>query len=211
MRTLLASVIVFLAIGAVAAQSQTTIEEYEIYGLVLTEFFRDGNRRNSGSPEEHFVIASKTMTVDSSSAEEEVSSLYKSFNNRNKDQASLERRFPVRFSYSIVDEQVILLWAKQDQEEFDAKMKAATERALKDHTALPGDMCGAEWERFHSRFPKSFGYYRLSRIGFSRDHRWAYLRIDGKGSSWDWSSSYWVRWTRRGWRTYKSGGGGGIC
>ena len=207
MRILLAPVIVFLAIGAVAAQSNLTNEEYEIYGLVLTEFFREGNRRNTDNPQEHFVIASRTMAIDPATVEKERSSLYKSFNNRNKDQASLERRFPVRFSYSIADEQEILGWAAQDEAEYEAEQ----ERLSRDGKPLNGGPCGAEWDRFHSRFPKSFGYYRLSRIGFSRDHRRAYLEIEGKGSTWDETSSYWVRWTRRGWKTYKAAGGIGVC
>ena len=211
MRMLLAPVIVFLATGVLAGQSRMTNEEYEIYGLVLTAFFREDNRRNTDNPQKHFVIASKTVAVDPTTVENERSSVYRSFNNRNKAQASFERRFPVRFSYSIADEQEILLWVKQDEEEFDAKMKAARERALKDHTPMPWSMCGAEWERFHARFPNSFGYYRLSRIGFSRDHRRAYLEIEGKGSSWSSNSSYRLKWTSRGWEIQSSGGGFSVC
>ena len=208
---ILAPIIVFIAAGGMSGQSRITNEEYEIYGLVLTEFFREDNRRNPDNPQEHFVIASKTVVVDPTSVEKERSSLYRSFNNRNKAQASFEPRFPVRFSYSIIDEQEILLWAKQDAEEFDARIKGARERALRDHTPMPLSMCGAEWERFHSRFPKSFGYYRLSRIGFSRDHRRAYLEIEGKGSFWNSNSSYRLRWTTRGWEIQSAGGGFSVC
>jgi hypothetical protein len=182
MKILLAPLIVFLAIECVAGQSRITNEEYEIYGLVLTEFFRDRNRDNSGDPEKHFVIASKTATsIPDTVIAKDRSSLYRSFYDRNKRQASLARRFSVRFSYSLADEQEILDWAARDEAEY----RAEQEQLRKEGKPPNGGPCGAEWKRFYSRFPKSFGYYRLSRVGFSRDHRRAYVEIVGMGSTWD--------------------------
>ena len=207
MKIFLAPMIVFLAIGVAAGQSRITDEEYKIYGLVLTEFFREGNRRHPDNPETHVVIASKTIAVDPKTVTKERSSLYRSFSNRNNSQATVEPRFAARFSYAIADEQEILSWVEQDRAEYEAEQ----EQLRRDRKQLNGGPCGFAWKRFYSRFPGSFGYYQLSRIGFSRDHRWAYLEIEGKGSTWGESASYWVRWTKRGWETRKAGGGFWEC
>jgi hypothetical protein len=201
---LLVSVIVSLAIGAVAGQSRITNEDYEIYGLVLTEFLRDGKRID---PDKHFVIASKTRAFDPTMVEKKKASLYRSFNNRNKAQESLESRFPVRFPYSLADEQEILGWAAQDAAEFHAEQ----ERLSREGKPLRVAMCGPGWKRFSVRFPKSEGYYRISQIGFSHDHRRAFLEVEGKGSGWERNSSYWLRWKSHGWEIYQAGGGGGVC
>ena len=147
------------------------------------------------------------MAVDPKTVTKERSSLYRSFSNRNEDQATLERRFRVRLSYSIADELEILGWVEQDRAEYEAEQ----EQLRKDGKRLSGGGCGFEWKRFYSRFPGSFGYYRLSRIGFSRDHRWAYLEIEGKGSTWGDGASYWMRWTSRGWEIHKASGSFGQC
>src|SRR5689334_16743965 len=208
MKAVLSSMIVLLVIGSVPGQSRVTDEEYEIYGLVLTKFFRDRNERNSGEHEKHFVIASKTGVLDPATfIAERRTSLYKSFYDRNKSQASFQRRFPVRFSYSLVDEPTMLASVAREESEY----RAEQERLRGEGKLLGGGTCGPEWKWFHERFPKSFGYYRVSKIGFSRDHRLAYLEIVGKGSTWEEYAFYWLRWTRRGWRTEKASGGGGAC
>ena len=202
---------VLLVMGSVAGQARITKEEYEIYGLVLTEFFRDRNRRSPDDTEaeKHFVIASKTATVDWAvvDGESRKSSLDRSFHDRNQEQVSLERRIPMRLSYSFADEKEILDWAALDAAEYLAKQ----EQLRKEGKPLDGGPCGPEWKRFHSRFPESFGYYRLSRIGFSRDHRRAYLEIDAKGATWGEWASYFLRRTKHGWKVQKSGGSGEVC
>ncbi len=209
MRMFRAALIVVLAIGATAGQTKMTKEEYEIYGLVLTEIVHSEKLENPYN-HNHYVIASKTIELDPN-FEKRRSSLYRSFNNRNRVRADVERRFRVRLSYSIADEQEILLWAKQDADEFNAEMKAAKERALANHTPMPWSMCGASWKRFSVRFPQSEGYYQISRIGFSRDHRRGYVIIVGQGSSWNRTYQYWLKWTSHGWETGQAAGSFGVC
>ncbi|CAN5716749.1 hypothetical protein BH24ACI3_BH24ACI3_14220 [soil metagenome] len=207
MKVLLTGTILFLAVGAVTSQPRLTNEEYEIYGLVLTEFFRESNSRNPENPQTHFLIASFTSTVDPLTVEKKKTSLDRSFNNRNKERVSIERRFPVAFSYSIVDENEILTWAQQDGAEYRARQ----EQRRRDGMPIDGGPCGAQWNRFNARFPQSCGYYQLSKIGFSRDRHQAYLEIKGKGSTWNRDVSYWLKWTKREWNIQTAGGGGGNC
>ncbi|MBK8304145.1 MAG: hypothetical protein IPK98_12360 [Chloracidobacterium sp.] len=207
MKILLPGIILFLAVGAASSQPRLTNEEYAIYSLVLTDFFHNSNLKNPENPQTHFLIASYAGKFDSLTADSETTSLDRSFNDRNKVRIRLERRFPVAFSYSIVDEKEILNWAGQDAAEYVAKQ----EQRRRDGKPLIASTCGAGWNRFYARFPKSFGYYRLSRIGFSRNHRQAYLEIKGKGSTWDEDVNYWLKWTKRGWKIQDAGGGFGIC
>ena len=192
---------------SIPGQARLTDEEYEIYGHVLTRFFRDRNRLIPNDQEKHFVIASRTATTDPDSVTTERSSVYRSFRSRNKKRANLEPQFPVRFSYSLADEQEILDWAAQESAEYRARQ----EQLRREGRPLDGGPCGPEWKRFNSRFPGSHGYYRLSRIGFSRDHRRAYLEIEGNGATWSELMAYTLKWTTRGWQIQNAGGGGGVC
>jgi hypothetical protein len=115
--------------------------------------------------------------------------------------------FPVKFAYSIVDEQEILKWAAQDEVEYQAQQ----DLRRREGKPLEAGQCGAEWKRFYSHYPESYGYYRLTRIGFSHDHRRAYVEINGKGDTWERNAGYWVKWTKRGWKTQKAGGGVSVC
>lgn len=77
--------------------------------------------------------------------------------------------------------------------------------AMAQGKALPPD-CDSDWKYFHNKFPKVNQYYEISRIGYSADHKFAFVETKGTGSCSDVAWTHLLKRTRHGWKIYQIGG-----
>ncbi|MFL6468530.1 MAG: hypothetical protein ACJ72Z_11290 [Pyrinomonadaceae bacterium] len=198
-----------LFIGQVGVgQPSLTKEEYGIYSLALRDWVRGHRRDNKEDSAKRFLILSRTGSDTEDSAEPSKSSVYQSFDERNKQKADIKPKFAVNFDYSVASESEILELIEKGRLKFEAEQ----ERARTENKPLALPFCGPGWgEAFYQRFPAAQFYLKLSRIGFSRDHRSAYLKVKVTGEDSDQRHNYFLRWTAAGWKIVKSFGVHSVC
>lgn len=207
MRLAVSAMVLLFAAQCGLAQVSITKEEYGIYSLVVREFIRDMMKDVSISPTTHVLILSKTGVGEGTMPLPKQSSVDVSFANRNRIAVPIEPAFEINLKYSIVDEKELKDLVAKDE----AKFNDEQERRRKANMPLIGSVCGPRWESVYERYPKFLGYIRLSRIGFSRDHRTAYVEVRMTNEVFSGTMNYVVKWTRSGWQTGPSGGGFGVC
>jgi hypothetical protein len=184
------------------AQARVSPEEYAIYGVVLRSFYRRSAMQSQQGPV--FVILSETATGNGSLPDElRMKGLTRSFLRRNRYTAHLEAKFPIRHKLSIVSklelDQLIDMGAR------DAAVTTERYKAGKIRIFAPS--CGSEWKYFNEKFSdEAPGYYQFSRIGFSKDHKFALVSFNGEGGCWKSWDVYVLKRDKRGWTIYSAGG-----
>lgn len=201
------------------AQSANS-EEESIYSLVLkavgdshTTFF------TNSTDIVPLLIIKETMLADSISpqtGEKEPSSqkgLRSNFVRVNQkpivltQQFSLDQRFRLVSTVEIND--LIAESKKIYERERVREEERHFERTGQKVTTSRG--CDGLWSLFDKRFPDDSGYFRLSRIGYSNNRRFALVEVDGLGACWNSNHSIYLKKTRSGWKIYTIGAGFGIA
>jgi hypothetical protein len=185
------------------AQVKASPEEYAIYGVVLRSFiWRTLNQNRQGSV---FVILSETATGNGSLPGDEgrMKGLTRSFLRRNRYTAYLEAKFPTKHKLSILGKPELEHLIERGAR--DAAAAAERYKAGRSRIIVTG--CGSEWKYFNEKFSyEAPGYYQFSRIGFSRDHKFALVSLNGEGACWKTWYVYVLKRDKKGWTIYSGGG-----
>lgn len=201
------------------AQSATS-EEASIYSLVLKAVVDSHTTFFTNSTDiVPLLIIKETMLADSISpqtGEKEPSSqkgLGSNFVRVNQEpivltqQFSLDQRFRLVSTVEIND--LIAESKKIYERERVREEERHFERTGQKVTTSRG--CDGLWSLFDKRFPDDSGYFRLSRIGYSNNRRFALVEVDGLGACWNSNHSIYLKKTRSGWKIYTIGAGFGIA
>ena len=186
------------------AQSSLTKSDYEIYAEVL----RDIRRQNYENSKTRFpiVILSRTYAnLDSYDdyTDKKYRGLSKDFKRKNRVSLTFRKIFPVRFKYEIADESEIEKLLNEGKKEVNREM----EEEKKSNSPRTRSWSYLNWKYFNEKYPKSNGYYKFSRIGYSLNKRFAEITTEGCGESWDSNSHYLFEKIGNKWTIIQSGGG----
>lgn len=185
------------------AQSSITKSDYEIYGEVLRDIRRTDieNAKKKYS----FVILSDTETEsfsDGDYKEKKYRGLDRDFKRRNRTPLTFRKIFPVKYKYELVN--------KPDFEKLLDEGRKETERVeeeQKKENISRVARWSADWKYFYKKYPTANGYYRFSAIGYSRNKRFAVIKIKGEGDSWKSYNEYLFEKIKNKWVIVESGGG----
>ena len=167
-------------------------DEYKIYEVVLDKIA-------AGDSEFSFVILNKTQIVDLTITPERI--FDKDFAKKNKESHTLSPIFSIKNQYWLVEkteiEQVLKMgdddWAKIENER---KRKNLPLFAEPDYDVL--------WKHFYKKYPKSGGYYDLSRVGFSSNKRIAIVKITQSGGVSGYTKWFTLAKNKNKWKVIKS-------
>ena len=67
------------------------------------------------------------------------------------------------------------------------------------------------WSPFYKNFRGANGYYKFTRIGFSKTKKRAVLQVFGEGASWNSNETYILLKTKKGWKVYTASSGFSIA
>jgi len=135
---------------------------YEVYSATIRELFLKGSdeSKNPGALEERLVVVQdhtireRDYGPGTTGLEWILSGVVvdsrtlEDFNRKRKDSIPLETLFQLPGKQELISD--------QDLHQFFGEN-------------------GSRWERFYERYPKSFGYIAVSRVGFNPDHDQAFL------------------------------------
>jgi hypothetical protein len=194
------------------AQDRITPEEYSIYSVVLQHISRE--KRRKGVSKLGFVILSETKREILPWDREPRGGrgLRANYRKRNKTSLTLEPEFPANYNISLMSNQEL------DQLLEKGKLEAAVaeKEFRKTHDQRYGYRPGCDtlWRYFYAKLPEgldTYGPYRFTRIGFSTNHRFAFVEIDGTGCSWGYHGSFILIRTKKGWIVHTAGEGFGFA
>ena len=189
-----------------------TAEEYKIYALVLRDVYREQIRNGIKKP--LLLILSETSLDNTAASGKEpgkMRGLSRSLVERNSRPGKFANRFPVTFQIELIDRSEIIRLIEIGKQETEKQPKSFVNQSGQTvfYSNAP---CGPPtWKYFYQRFPRVNEYFRLSRIGYSVNGRFAVVETNGEGQD---SSSSWTHTfikTKKGWQIYQAGGGMGVC
>lgn len=222
--------IVFLIVfSSISLFGQTvTKEEYEVYAAVLKHLSKNDAK---GS----FVILNKTTIAQTDKESEtvtpseenpalkeiteskefkeywrrvKISKTDRDFETKNKISVNLQRLFPIKYQYWLVDENEINSLIRIGEKDFD---KIQEERKRNKLPLYPESDGNVVWKWFYKTYPNAGGYVEFSRIGFSQNRRFARVDVIATGSEWFNQSWYILKKINGKWIIYTQFGFGGIA
>ncbi|HEY8562120.1 MAG TPA: hypothetical protein VIL74_17230 [Pyrinomonadaceae bacterium] len=184
------------------AQSAVTGEEYAVYASLLKIIDRENLKEYK--VRYSFVIQDKTLAAGfvNNFNSLRMKGLAEDFKLKNQNAGQLKRLIPVDLRYEIVADLEIDELLKTGRNEL-AKIEADyKERNL-------GIGFGASeivWEPFYQKYPKTNGYYRFSRVGFSASRQFALVELERVSAGSGDSAQYVLQKAKGDWRFYASAG-----
>lgn len=169
------------------AQSIVTKEEYEIYATVFEKHFE--NSRSVGFVFSIAILQDTTgvdlkkslndkrvsdyfysMFLSAQLKRMDLEDLVENFEETNKDSVKLEKQIPTEYEYSLVTKGEIEALIEENRKENAEYYKKCSPCMPSPYT----------WQPFHGKYRNLLGYYSLSRVGFSKDKKFALFYISGE-------------------------------
>lgn len=207
MKKILLSILVMLICGFnLFAQSTVTKEEYAVYARILRDIHLENLKQIKAKYS--FVILDETFKPKHLNEYKNgrFRSLSKDFIQKNLTSSKLEKSFSVNYDYEITSQSEIDKLLKIGEKEFN---RIEAEYKLRNVGISSGSTI--VWKPFHAKYPNANGYYQLSRVGFSKDKKFALVSVKGEGAYWTSNMDYILRKTRGKWTIYQASGGHGIA
>ena len=177
------------------AQSKITKEEYAVYASVLKIIYADNLEENKTKLS--FVIIDTTQQPDNPIGIRKVNKirgLINNFRQRNKESVKLEKSFPIKYRYEMVN-----------KSEIDRLLESEKRKDTLSEDAAEG------WKTFERKYPDSNGYYQFSRIGFSSGREFALIHIKRSAAHGGNQTNYVLRKKKGLWTLYLAYGGGWVA
>lgn len=178
-----------------------TKEEYEIYAVVLRKIYRDNLKNDGGTA---FVILDKTKIFDSFVTTNKITN--RDFNKKNQTSVKLTPSFPIKYQYWVVEKDKI----SQLLEMGDSDWVKIKEERKSNNLPPYFSADSVIWKYFYENFPKAYGYYELSRIGFSSNKKFAKVNVEMSSAESGFTTAYILKKNGLRWIIYSSSGSGWI-
>jgi hypothetical protein len=169
------------------AQSLKPSEEYAVYNAVLKSIYEDEIKYYPNH--RYYVIYQQTKTDEDLKLglAERYPGLIEDFMAKNKQSTALESKL-VFAKYFFVDDLEIKKYFDTEQQEIKAAEAEAEKRNVV-RVTISADY----WRPFYEKYPKAFGLYRLSRVGFANNKRYAAVQVIRNSSLTGFSRTYLIR------------------
>jgi hypothetical protein len=196
----------------VFAQSKVTKEEYAIYTTVLKSIYVDYLKENKTKLS--FVIIDTTYQPDvfSEKKADKISGLLNNFKQRNQVSTKLDKSFPMKYRYEITNKSEIDNLLEIGRKEFNESQKKSKtplpETSVEKWSPFHKKYLEEKWKPFHKKYLDSFGYYELSRVGFSFNKEFALVYVEFTASEGGSSMNYILSKKKGNWTIYHSYGSG---
>ncbi|HEY0426893.1 MAG TPA: hypothetical protein VGC76_03710 [Pyrinomonadaceae bacterium] len=180
----------------ILAQANVEREEYDVYAFVLKDIYKENIRTYSSAAD--FVILDRTIECDSSDMTR-IKGLKKDLEQKNQTSFVLERKFPVKYTYFLINQ--------DELDKFFAEGKIESNKILEE-TKKQGkvgiDMGGLIWQPFYQKYPEAVGYNSFSRVGFSPNRQFAALCVASEASFNGFSRIYILKKVKGKWKIHFS-------
>lgn len=197
MRILILLLLILNLVAISTAQPRASRDEYQIYSIVLRQIYEKNVEEFSGKNE--FVFASETAVVGEDidlKAVRRYRGLIRDFRAKNASPAFLEKKFPFENYHIIAQREYEQIIENAVQE--DKKNRREHPERYK-YVAVGGPGPGSI--AFFRKFPDSSGFYTLSRVGFSTDHRQALVVVNAKQGCFGFTKAYLLRKVGGRWKS----------
>jgi hypothetical protein len=184
------------------AQTRITNEEYAVYASVLRHINRENLKEDK--IKYSFVILNEILkpNIVGNSQSSKIKGLIKDFKLKNGNPTKLRNLIPVNFIYQIIGKNEIdefLKIGNQYLEKIEAEYKTR-------NVEIGFGKSEIIWKPFYEKYPKSDGYYKFSRVGFSTDKRFAMVNIERESGSSGESAEYILSKVKGKWQFYSGSG-----
>jgi hypothetical protein len=193
------------------AQTQTiTRDEYRLYALAFNNIRKEAR---AGLKNEYLVILSVAQNTDEPVIDrsERFKGMLADYRRKNISLHPINPALPSLRNYSLIEKIELDGLLDLGRLETKKKKEIGSRGGKPLYNAGPCGDAEQIWQPFYAKFPKSAGYYKVSRIGFSTNRKAAILTIIGEGADWDGNWTYILIKIQRGWRVYIGSGGFGAC
>ena len=190
------------------AQEKVSSNEYAVYGVVLSELYRENLGADSGKP----VLVIQMETHASVASGSPYQNLERDFYRMNWIRANIEKQLPpadYAATYYLILKAEIDELLERGTAEWKKQYDRQNEYAKLNNLPLTPATNGPAWKLFYEKFPGAGAYYTFSRVGFSG--RFAMVNVSWRSEDCELSSTYILRKVRRVWKVYSAAGGGGCA
>jgi len=184
-------------ICVVLGQTEAASDARAVYSSVLNVIYKENRKTYSGKG--HFVVLNISTTGNgpSTPSDEKYAALIRDFEKRNLTSVFLQKRLPIGVhskTYYLVSQNEIDKLFGQGRLELERQNEAQKLATIK-----TVDICGSVyWTPFYEKYPEARGYYRLSRVGFSRT--FAMVMVEREDVCGGFSRTYILKKTHGKWK-----------